>query len=57
MAGVLKLLRGDLFDGPSDLIVIPCTTAGALKATALMAPTNRRHGSSAAHAIRAMISP
>lgn len=30
MAGVLKLLRGDLFDGPSDLIVIPCTTAGAL---------------------------
>jgi hypothetical protein len=30
MPGVLKLLQGDLFDGPSDLIVIPCTTAGAL---------------------------
>lgn len=30
MPGALKLLRGDLFDGPSDLIVIPCTTAGGL---------------------------
>lgn len=30
MPGVLKLLAGDLFDGPSDMIVIPCTTAGAL---------------------------
>jgi hypothetical protein len=30
MPGALKVLRGDLFEGPSDLIVIPCTTAGAL---------------------------
>ena len=30
MPGALKLVAGDIFDKPSDLIVIPCTTAGAL---------------------------
>ena len=28
MAGLVQLIKGDLFDGPSDLVVLPCSTAG-----------------------------
>jgi TIR domain len=30
MPGILKVHRSDIFEGPSDLIVIPCTTTGTL---------------------------
>jgi len=30
MAGIIKLRVGNLFDGPSDLIVLPCSTAGTI---------------------------
>jgi hypothetical protein len=28
VAGLVQLIKGDLFDGPSDLVVLPCSTAG-----------------------------
>ena len=28
MAGFVKLRMGDLFDGPADLIILPCSTGG-----------------------------
>ena len=30
MGGSVKLRIGNLFDGPSDLIVLPCSTAGTI---------------------------
>ncbi|WP_395375795.1 toll/interleukin-1 receptor domain-containing protein [Marinicella sp. W31] len=30
MSGVVELRLGDLFDGPSDLIVLPCSTVGTI---------------------------
>jgi hypothetical protein len=30
MGGRVKLRIGNLFDGPSDLIVLPCSTAGTI---------------------------
>ena len=30
MAGFVKLRLGDLFDGPADLIVLPCSTGGTI---------------------------
>lgn len=30
MTGAIQLVRGDMFDGPSDLIVVPCSTAGSV---------------------------
>lgn len=30
MSGVVRLRLGDLFDGPSDLIVLPCSTGGTV---------------------------
>ena len=32
MPGAVQLVRGDMFDGPSDLIVIPCATGGSVTA-------------------------
>lgn len=30
MTGAIELVRGDLFEGPSDLIVVPCSTVGSV---------------------------
>lgn len=30
MAAIVKLRLGDLFDGPADLIVLPCSTDGTI---------------------------
>jgi hypothetical protein len=30
MASNVKLRHGNLFDGPSDLIVLPCSTSGTI---------------------------
>lgn len=30
MDGLVRLRRGDLFDGPADLIVLPCSTGGTI---------------------------
>src|SRR6478672_4683689 len=30
MGGIVKLRLGNLFDGPSDLIVLPCSTIGTV---------------------------
>ncbi len=30
MGGIVKLRLGDLFDGPSDLVVLPCSTIGTV---------------------------
>ena len=32
MPGAVQLVRGDMFDGPSDLIVVPCATGGSVTA-------------------------
>ncbi len=32
MPGAIQLVRGDMFDGPSDLIVVPCATGGSVTA-------------------------
>jgi hypothetical protein len=31
MSGIIELRKGDLFDGPSDLIVLPCSTIPTVK--------------------------
>jgi hypothetical protein len=46
MAGTVQLIHGDLFDGPADLVVLPCSTTGSytpfvaerLRAFAIPAP-------------------
>ena len=40
MGGIVKLRLGDLFDGPSDLIVLPCSTIGTVTGF-IRAPTER----------------
>jgi hypothetical protein len=32
MPGAVRLVHGDMFDGPSDLIVLPCATGGSVTA-------------------------
>jgi hypothetical protein len=40
MPGAVQLVRGDMFDGPSDLIVVPCATGGSV--TGFVAQRMRR---------------